>query len=309
MAQQYRQNTLPLQPSTTPLAAGWDSTADIRPPCLLWQRRLFGWQSCPCAWPVPTPLLLVVQVFSNSLRDAKRNADSILHSAQNSEPVLRIRSGLDQWETSVRADVLRAQKSATQQLERLKLAEPRFSAGFPRPRTGSAADDGVLIKRLTQGGEGKKLPGVRRVKSSADLTRPRRSSGKSTALADTGSPRGVLHANSEVVAAAAQWDLVSVLQNSITSANGRTPGGQPMYPMLPAPGLADSKLVDGQVSACHFVSGNAASFLQNAVCWTLPCNHRGQQPLWAAIPCCTMLRARSALLCRRPARARSSQAV
>ncbi len=198
-----------------------------------------------------------MQVFSNGLRDARRNADSILHSAQNSEPVLRIRSGLDQWETSVRADVLRAQKSATQQLERLKLAEP-FSAGFARPRTGGAADDGALIKRLTQGGEGKKLPGMRRVKSSADLSRPRRSSGKSTALTTTGgSPRGVVHADSEVAAVATQWDLVSVLQNSITSANGRTPGGQPMYPMLPAPGLTDGRLADGQVRACSVVSDHA----------------------------------------------------
>ena len=189
-----------------------------------------------------------VQVFSNSLRDARRNADSILQSAQNSEPVLRIRSGLDQWETSVRADVLRAQKSATQQLERLKLAEP-FSAGFARPKAGGAADDGALIKRLTQGGEGKKLPGMRRVKSSADMARPRRSTGKSTALAKTGTPRGVPHTSSDVAAAAAQWDLVSALQNSITSVNGRTPSGQPMYPMLPAPGLIDGKFTDGQVRA------------------------------------------------------------
>ena len=186
-----------------------------------------------------------MQVFSNGLRDAKKNADIILQSAQNSEPVLRIRSGLDQWETSVRADVLRAQKSATQQLERLKLAEP-FTAGFARPRAGgAAADDGALIKRLTQGGEGKKLPGMRRVKSSADMNRPapRRSSSKSSALSKTGTPRSVKHFNSDVTVAGAEWDLLSALQNSITSANGRTSGGLPMYPMLPPPGLTD-----GQVS-------------------------------------------------------------
>ena len=219
-------------------------------------------------------------MFSNSLRDAKRNADNILQSAQNSEPVLRIRSGLDQWETSVRADVLRAQKSATQQLERLKLAEP-FTAGFARPQAGPAADDGALIKRLTQGGEGKKLPSMRRVKSSADMSRSRRSSSNSTALATTGSPRGEPHSNSDVVAAAAQWDLVSALQNSITSANGRTPGGQPMFPMLPAPGLIDGMLTDGQVG--DSLEGGQRCISSRCVLYLVECHARVTYPFAALV--------------------------
>ena len=174
-------------------------------------------------------------MFSNSLRDARRSADNMLQSAQNSEPVLRIRSEIDQWETSVRADVLRAQRSASVQLERLKFSEPlthslaRGSAGMLPP-----ADDGALIKRLTQGGSGKSLAGLRRVKSSADVIRTPSQRRRTVAQGQ------VRTSNADLQAAGREWGLLTAVQNSINSASAKAPTALPMFPGLPAPALADN---------------------------------------------------------------------
>lgn len=178
-----------------------------------------------------------LQVFSNSLRDARRSADNMLQSAQNSEPVLRIRSEIDQWETSVRADVLRAHRSATSQLERLKFSEP-IASSLARGSAGmlpAGVDDRALIKRLTQGGSGKALTGLRRVKSSADVIRSPSQRRRTVAPVRT--------SNADLQAAGKEWGLLTAVQNTISSASARAPTALPMFPGLPAPSLADSPVV------------------------------------------------------------------
>ena len=143
-----------------------------------------------------------LDALSASLLTARRNADALLQKTQSSQPMRRIKSGIDSFHDNVRAE-----------LDRISHHDRR-----------RATDDTGAMRSSA----GQQASSMRRVRSSVDVRRyPRPSRGKD--LASTGLPGEETH------------DWLQSLTQSFGVHSASVPSSRPLFPSVSPPSLSSPR--------------------------------------------------------------------